>query len=50
MKDDKENKTYKVEYTIDIPVVIFSYKTKSEKEKPFLSKDMPIIQCSRNSE
>ena len=36
MKDDKENKTYKVEYTIDIPVVIFSYKTKiGERETVF---------------
>ena len=36
MKDDKENKTYNVQYTIDIPVVIFSYKTKlGEKETVF---------------
>lgn len=28
MRDDKENKTYSVQYQIDIPVVIFSYKVK----------------------
>ena len=28
MKDDKENKKYNIEYQIDIPVVIFSYKNK----------------------
>ena len=36
MKDSKENKKYTVEYQIDIPVVVFSYKTKiNEKEVIF---------------
>ena len=30
MRDDKENKKYSVEYQIDIPVVIFSYRTEKE--------------------
>ena len=33
---NKENKTYKIEYIIDIPVVIFCYKTKiGDKENVF---------------
>ena len=36
MKEDKENKTYTVEYKIDIPVVIFTYKEKKgDKEVVF---------------
>jgi hypothetical protein len=40
MVDDKENKKYEVEYQIDIPVVIFSYKKKSadNKETVFVQK------------
>ena len=36
MKEDKENKSYSVEYKIDIPVVIFTYKEKKgDKEVVF---------------
>ena len=39
MKDDKENKKYEVQYEIDIPVVVFSYKKKDgEKETVFVHK------------
>lgn len=33
MKEDKENKTYTVEYKIDIPVVIFTYKEKKDNKE-----------------
>ena len=39
MKDDKENKKYEVQYEIDIPVVVFSYKKKDgDKETVFVQK------------
>ena len=39
MKDDKENKKYEVQYEIDIPVVVFSYKKKDgDKETVFVKK------------
>ena len=39
MKDDKENKKYEVQYEIDIPVVVFSYKKKDgDKETVFVHK------------
>jgi hypothetical protein len=49
MKDDKENKKYEVQYEIDIPVVVFSYKKKMAIKKPFSSKNIHTIQCLKNS-